>query len=192
MLTRYDLPWSRVLWIGVFVASLLFFVGVQDARAQLTVEGTVLEGETGSPLPGVNILAVGTERGAVTDQDGYFEIEVPQQADSLRFSFVGFQTKVVPIEGRTELTVRLQPRAQELEEVVVTALGIERQERSLGYSTTQVDAADMVEATEPNPIEMLRGNVPGVVVNTNAGGVASSSKTMVDAVNGDQVVGDAR
>jgi TonB-linked SusC/RagA family outer membrane protein len=115
----------------------------------------------------------------VTNASGRFTLDVPRRADSLRFSFVGFRTQVVPIGNRTELTVRLQPRAEELDEVVVTALGIERQERSLGYSTTEVDAADMVEATEANPVEMLRGNVPGVVVNTNAGGVGSSSNVTI-------------
>ncbi len=162
------------------MASVFCFTGLQRASAQQRiVEGTVLDAETGESLPGVNVLALGTESGAVTNENGRFELDVPQQADSLQFSFVGFQTRVVPIEGRTALTVRLQPRAEKLDEVVVTALGIERQERSLGYSTTEVSAADMVEATEANPIEMLRGNVPGVVVNTNAGGVASSSNVTI-------------
>ncbi len=180
MLTRYDVPWSRFFRIGALVASVLFFMGLQGASAQqFTVEGTVLDAETGDPLPGVNVLAVGTQQGAVTNESGQFELEVSQETDSLRFSFVGFRTKVVPIDDRTELTVRLQPRAEELDEVVVTALGISREERSLGYATTEVGEAELVEATEPNPAELLRGQVPGVVVNTNAGGVASSSNIKI-------------
>lgn len=178
MLIRDQITFRRFSgWaaLSCLVAALLTF-GPQPAKAQeVTVQGTVVDAETGNPLPGVNVVEVGTQQGEATDAQGEFEFQVSSDEVILRFSFVGYETRTLALEGRTELTVELQPSAQELEEVVVTALGIERQQRSLGYATTEVEAADMVAATEMNPAELLRGNVPGIVVNTNAGGVGSSS-----------------
>jgi TonB-linked SusC/RagA family outer membrane protein len=175
MLRRYAF-YSHPLLIGLFVAAALMLMGVPEATAQnFTVEGTVTESETGNTLPGVNIVEVGTQQGTTTGADGSYEITVSGEDARLRFSFVGYQPKTISVDGRSEINVELQTQAQEMESVVVTALGIERQRRSVGYATSEVGEADLVEATEANPAELLQGNVPGVVVNTNAGGVASSS-----------------
>lgn len=184
MLTRYDVLWSRFLSIGVLAASILFFTGIQAASAQqLTVEGTVLDAETGTPLPSVNVLLVGTQRGTATNANGEFEIQVPSEDASLRFSFVGFQTQTIALDGRTELTVELEPGAQELEGVVVTALGIERQQRSLGYATSEVEAQDLVSATESNPASLLQGSVPGLVVSPTASGPNSSTSINIRGIS---------
>lgn len=186
MLTRYPLRWSRSLLfrLGLLVASVFLFTGLQGATAQqLTVEGTVLDAETGTTLPGVNVLVVGTQRGTATDANGQFEILVPSEDASLRFSFVGFQTMTVPVDGRSELTVELEPRAQELEGVVVTALGIERQQRSVGYSVSRVSGEELSEVPTPNFGDALTGKIAGVDVSNTATGSAGSSNVLIRGIS---------
>lgn len=184
MLTRYDLQWSRFFRVGVLVASVLFFMGLQGASAQqFTVEGTVLDAETGNPLPGVNVRAVGTQRGTATNVEGRFEMQVSDEEASLRFSFVGFQTKTVSVDGRSEITVELQPQAQELEGVVVTALGIERQQRSVGYSVSKVSGGDVAEVPTPNFGDALSGKVAGVNVSNTATGPGGSSNVLIRGIS---------
>jgi hypothetical protein len=97
MLDRYSVPdcCSSFLSSVGLLTVLLFGLGVQPAVAQVTVEGTVTDAETDAPLPGVNVVQVGTERGATTDVDGTFQIDVLSENAELRFSFVGYQTKTV-------------------------------------------------------------------------------------------------
>ncbi|PQJ34229.1 SusC/RagA family TonB-linked outer membrane protein [Salinibacter sp. 10B] len=178
MIRRYAF-YSQSLLVGLFVAGLLL-LGVSTAHAQeFTVEGTVLDAETGTTLPGVNVVQVGTQRGTSTGPDGTFELDVLSEDATLRFSFVGYQTQTVDLNGRSELTVELQTQAQELDGVVVTALGIERQQRSVGYATSQIEAQDIVDAAESNPANLLQGNVPGLVVSPNAGGPNSSTNIKI-------------
>lgn len=175
MLRRYA-SFSQSLIISLLVlASLLIFGGSEAIAQDFTVEGTVTGAETGDALPGVNIVEVGTQRGTTTEAQGSFEISVSSEDAQLRFSFIGYETKTIPVQGRSEINVQLRPQAEQMEDVVVTALGIERQERSLGYATSEVESEDLVESTEVNPANLLQGNVPGVLVNTNAGGPSASS-----------------
>src|SRR5699024_3725926 len=90
---------------------------------QETINGTVSDGQSGETLPGVNILVKGTTTGASTDQNGDFELTVPSLQDTLVVSFIGYQTKEVPIDGRTEIDVALQPQAIAGEEMVVVGYG---------------------------------------------------------------------
>jgi TonB-linked SusC/RagA family outer membrane protein len=160
------------LLLGVLVA------GVAHAQ-ELEVEGTVVSANDGQSLPGVNVLEVGTENGTSTNGEGTYALAVTGPDVRLAFSFVGFRDTTVAVNGRSTVNVQMRSQAEELESVVVTALGISREQRSLGYATSQVDAEELVEATEANPAELLRGKVPGLVVNTNAGGVASSSNISI-------------
>ena len=163
----------RASWVAV-IAMLLG--GSQLAYAQeLEVSGRVISVDDGQSLPGVNVLEVGTDNGTSTGPKGEYSITVGGPDARLVFSYIGFQDTTVAVNGRSTINVELRTQAQQMEQVVVTALGIERQQRSLGYATTEVDASELVEATEANPTELLQGKVPGLVVSTNAGGVASSS-----------------
>ncbi|MFB6230289.1 MAG: SusC/RagA family TonB-linked outer membrane protein [Salinibacter sp.] len=186
MLTRYNLQWSRsfFLRIGVLVASVLLFTGIQAVSAQqLTVEGTVLDAESGTPLPGVNVLVVGTQRGTATSADGTFEIQVPSEDDSLRFSYVGYQSKTVPLEGRSELTVELQAGTEQLENVVVTALGIERKRKSLGYAVSKVSGEDVAEVSAPSLADALSGKAAGVDISNTATGPAGASNVTIRGIS---------
>ncbi len=101
---------------------------------QETVSGTVTDAQTGKAIPGVNILVVGTSTGTASDADGHYSLQVESLQDTLRFSYIGYQTQKVPMNGRTSIDVALQTSTQAMEQVVVTALGIKSEKRSLGYS----------------------------------------------------------
>lgn len=149
------------------------------AKAQVTVSGTVVSAKDQSTLPGVNILEVGTQNGATTNADGEFSLQVSSTDATLRFTFVGYAKKTVELNGRTELTVQLESQTQELGDVVVTALGLERKSKSLGYSVSEVDSKELVAATETNPVNLLQNKVAGVNVSATSGGPGSSSRVTI-------------
>lgn len=115
----------RVLW-GLLLGFWMR-VGVNPAYAQLTVSGRVTSAEDGQGLPGVNVVVQGTTIGTATDLDGRYRLGVPSLSDTLVFSFVGFETAIVPIAGRTVLDVQLRPAVLVGEEVVVIGYGTLRQ-----------------------------------------------------------------
>ncbi|RTE52353.1 SusC/RagA family TonB-linked outer membrane protein [Arenibacter aquaticus] len=131
------------------------------------VTGNVKD-ESGAPLPGVTVLIVGTNTGTTTDFDGNFTIAA-EQGDVLRFSYLGMKTQDVSVTSATELSVVLIEDASALDEVVVTAFGVEKKQKSLGYSVTQVNAADLDLAGQSNPMESLQGRVAGVQINRTSG-----------------------
>ncbi len=97
---------------------------------QETITGTVSDAQSGNPLPGVNVLVKGTTTGTSTGNDGSFELTVPSLQDTLVFSFIGYQSQEVPLNGRSTLEISLQPQAIAGDEVVVTAFGLERETQS--------------------------------------------------------------
>ena len=143
-----------------------------------SISGRVTDAQDGGPLPGVNVVAVGTTVGTTTDSQGLYDLDVPANVDSLSFSFVGYATQTVAIGGRSEIDVALQPQVQQLGDVVVTALGIERQERSLGYAAQEVDAAELEETGQPDVLSALSGKVSGVTI-TNTGGAPGGSSRII-------------
>lgn len=168
--------WVRSLLL--FLAPLLLTAQVVGAQP-FEVEGTVYSATEGIPLPGVNIVETNTQNGTTTNVDGEFTIRVAGPDASLTVSFVGYQTQVVPIEGRSSITVELQPSLEFLEEVVVTAFGIEREQRALGYSVGTVQGERLAELRETNLANALSGKVAGVVVSNPATGPAGSSRVVI-------------
>ncbi|MEF8796121.1 MAG: SusC/RagA family TonB-linked outer membrane protein [Salinivenus sp.] len=157
----------------------LFLVGTGAVQAQdQTVTGTVTDAQSGEALPGVNVTVPQTNVGTTTDRDGAYRLSVPETADSLAFSFVGYQRTVRAVGTRSEINVALQPAVGQLEDVVVTALGVEREERSLGYAVQQVDGAEIAETQETNLVSALQGQVAGAQI-TNTGGQPGSSSRIV-------------
>ena len=117
---------------------MLIFVMVSSSFAQeRTIKGTVTSAEDGLFLPGVNVLVKGTSIGVITDAKGQYSITVPSDAQTLVFSFIGMQTQEVVIGNSSVIDVPLQVAAEALQEVVVTAMGIRRYEKSIGYSVSQ-------------------------------------------------------
>lgn len=142
------------------------------------MEGTVTDAETQEPLPGVNVVVSGTDIGTATDADGTYSLSAPAEADTLVFSFVGYQAQRVPITGRSVIDVSLAPAVAELEDVVVTALGIERQQREIGYAVQEVEGSDLAETGQPDLLNALSGKVAGVTI-TNTGGAPGGSSRII-------------
>ena len=124
----------------LLIMTVLSLFGASGVVAQdLTVSGRVTSAEDGSPLPGVNVVLKGTQTGTVTDFDGNYRLAVPSGEGVLIFSFIGLASQEVPIQNRTVIDVQMQPDVTQLSEVVVTAVGIEREAKALGYSVERVD-----------------------------------------------------
>jgi TonB-linked SusC/RagA family outer membrane protein len=148
---------SRRLWGMVLMVALVS----HWAGAQTSVSGKIISSEDGQPIPGVNILVKGTSNGTISNADGTFIVSVSSN-DVLVFSFVGFETQEVPVGNQSVLSITMSPDAKQLGEVVVTALGIEKDKSKIGYATQEVKGGDLVKAREPNAINSLVGKVAGL------------------------------
>lgn len=155
--------------------SLLFFQGVIAQNS--TVSGTVSD-DTGLPLPGVNVVEKGTSNGTSTDFDGNYTINVGNNA-ILVFSSLGYETKEIAVNGQRTIDTFLAEDASELDEVVVTALGIKKKTKALGYSLTEVDAEEIATIRTPNAINSLQGKIAGVNISQNSTGAAGSSRVII-------------
>lgn len=145
----------------------IFAIGLQSVLAQTKeITGTVTSADDGSTLPGVSVSVKGTTIGTITDIDGVYHLRVPNSATTLVFSFVGMQTKEVTIEGTT-VNVALQSDVVGINEVVVTAMGIAREKKSIGYSATTVAADDIANAQTTNPMAALSGKVSGIDISAS-------------------------
>ncbi len=146
--------------------------------AQKTVIGTVTDAANNEPLIGVNIYVQGSTTGTVTNIDGTYELEVETGEEVLIFSFVGYTTEEVAIAGR-EVVDLIMTEGVLLEEAVVTALNIARDEKSLGYALQQVSGDDVSQSTSTNFVSTLAGRAAGVQVVTNGTGPGQSSSVVI-------------
>jgi TonB-linked SusC/RagA family outer membrane protein len=134
----------------------------QDLKAQLeTVTGTVTDAQSGETLPGVNVMVKGTTVGASTDSEGNYELEAPSLQDTLIFSFVGYQTQEVPIEGRTSIDAALQAQAISGEEMVVVGYGTQKTETVTG-SISSIQTEEIKQSPSSNLKVSLAGRLPGL------------------------------
>lgn len=150
--------WRR--WVILSVPLFLLAIGLR--AQQLTVSGVVRSG--GAALPGVSIIEKGTSNGTTSDSDGRFSLSVGSADPILVFSFIGYSTQEVNVGNRTQLDVSMVEEVTALNEVVVTALGVEREVKSLGYAVQTVDGDVMTKAREPNVINSLTGRVAGLQI----------------------------
>lgn len=146
--------------------SLLMFFSINTIFAQQNVTGTVSSAE--GALAGVTVSVVGTSRATQTEANGTYSIEATN-GETLRFSIVGYLSKDVPVTSSVH-NVTLEDDASEIGEVVVTAMGIRREERKLGYAVSTVKSAEILQASPTNFATALYGKAPGVAINTSAGG----------------------
>lgn len=143
-----------------------------------TVRGRVTD-ETGAALPGVNVLIKGTSQGTSTDADGQFTLNVSNSDAVLVFSFVGYLPQEVVVGGRSNIRVSMQVDNKSLEEVVVTALGIRKEAKALGYSVTKVGGEAFTKTRETNFMNGLAGKVAGVNVVAGNSGPSGSSRVTI-------------
>lgn len=139
------LPQKLCITINIFernykkVLSIIvcLFLGVTMVMAQRTVKGTVTSSDDGEPIIGATVIVPGTKTGTVTTADGSFSLYVPEGAKTIRFSFIGMVSLELPIKN--QMNVVLTPDTQVLEDVVITAQGLSRKEKSIGYAAQKVD-----------------------------------------------------
>lgn len=149
------------------LALLLFMIGSTGLYAQKTVQGTIKNSEDGKPVIGASIVVKGTQKGAISDVKGYYEIKVPNNDAILVYSFVGMQTVELKVGDRTKIDVSMTPATLEIEGAVVTALGISREKKSLGYATQEVSGEDINKVKNDNFVNSMSGKVSGVQIKTN-------------------------
>ncbi len=140
------------------------------------VSGTVTSTSDGTPLPGLSIIVKGTSIGTITNSEGNYTINAPEEG-ILVFSFVGFRTQEIAIQGRNTINVMMQESIEALNEVVVTALGIKREEKSLGFSVGRVPGEELTRIAQENVLNSMAGKVSGVTINSTGG--AGSTVSMV-------------
>jgi hypothetical protein len=138
----------------LFVALLLLGVQIVNAQ-QRTITGSVTSSEDGGTLPGVSVLVKGTTIGTVTDIDGNYTLSVSADATALVYSYVGMLTKEVVIGSTNVMNVALAPASIGVDEVVITAFGISREKKAIGYSVEDVSGEEFTKAREANVVNSL-------------------------------------
>ncbi|MGA0559012.1 SusC/RagA family TonB-linked outer membrane protein [Larkinella sp. VNQ87] len=151
---------------------IIIFLVISTSAIAQTITGRVTGGNDGQPLPGVSIVVKGTTAGSTTDSDGKFSVAASKNG-TLVFSFIGYKTQEVAIANRSVVDVVMAEDENMLGEVVVTAFGIAKEQRSLGYATATVKNEDLVKTATPNFATALYGKAPGVSINATPGGATS-------------------
>lgn len=145
----------------------LLLAGAWSGAAQAQsrpVNGKVTAAEDGTGLPGVSVIVKGTTKGTTTGADGNYSLEVPEANETLIFSFIGYVAQEIPVGNRSAIDIQLATDTKALQEVVVTALGIKKDKKVIGYALQEVKGEDLVKARESNPINSLAGKVAGLTV----------------------------
>ena len=169
-----------MFWLGLpsLLLLTLFLVMPPPASAQQmrSVQGTVTVDETARPLPGVQVYVKGTRVGTLTDSRGNFTLEVPADAETLVFAYLGFKTAEAAVSQQVEVAMEMETIG--LEGITVTALGVRREKRSLGYAVQDLQGSEITQVPEINLVNSLQGNVAGVHV-TNAGPTGGSARIVI-------------
>ncbi|MFY0674617.1 MAG: SusC/RagA family TonB-linked outer membrane protein [Bacteroidia bacterium] len=164
----------RVKYCLMAVLALLLCTG--NAMAQSTVKGKVTG--NGEPLVGAAVVVKGTTVGIFTDATGSYSLDVPKGKDTLLVSYVGYKTTTVLIGGRALIEIELETESVQLNEMVITALGISREEKSIGYAAQTVGAEDVTKSKDVNFVSSLSGKVAGVNIN-NSGTMGGSANIVI-------------
>src|SRR5688572_12728021 len=144
-----------------------------------TVSGRVTSLEDGLGLPGVNVLLKGTPTGTVTDAQGGYTLSIPSVGGTLVFSFIGLVSQEIDVGSLSVVDVQMKEDAQQLSEIVVTALGIEKQERNVGYSISKVVGEELIKTKSPNTLNSLQGKIAGVNITSASGSPGASSRIIM-------------
>lgn len=148
------------------------------AQQNVTVTGVVTN-EAKQPIVGATVIQEGTSRGATTDSKGRFTLNISDKNATLQVSFIGMATQSVPVGGKTRLEIVLKEEAVSVGEVVVTALGIKREAKALGYAVSSVGKEDLTAGRESNIMQAMIGKVAGVDISTTTAGPTGSSRVLI-------------
>ncbi len=169
--------------ISTFLVTLFFIITSVSMAQQATVTGTVTDASTGETLPGVNIRIDDTGQGTTTNNEGEYRLELPEGAEQLIFTYVGFNELRVDINGRSVINVELEPAVELLDDVVVTSFGLEQERKALGYSTQEIDNENLTTGNQSNLVNALSGKVSGVEITNTGGAPGRSSRIVIRGVN---------
>ncbi|WP_240347808.1 SusC/RagA family TonB-linked outer membrane protein [Longitalea arenae] len=164
----------------IMLAGIWGLTGTAQEKKMIT---GVVKDSAGKALPGVSVSEKGSSSATVTDMNGMFRVQVSTPNPVLVFTSIGFDRKEIAVGSQTSLDVSLSGEVTSLEGVVVTALGIKKDQRKLGYATTQVLGKDIVQSAPTNFGSALYGKAPGVTINTNPGGATSAVGIQIRGVN---------
>ncbi len=148
------------------------------AQSGIKISGVVTDSQN-EPLIGASVKVKGTTIGQITNIDGEFTFEVPSQTSVLQITYVGMIPQEIPVGTTTVFNIVMEDDSQQLEEVVVTAMGIERKAKSLTYATQKLDNAELMRVQDPNFINSLQGKAAGMSITPNVGGAGGSSKILL-------------
>lgn len=157
----------------IFVLALTTTAMMLGQTVQIT--GTVTSKDDGLPIPGASVAVRGTTLGALTDADGRYSLSVPQNANTLVFSFIGMKRAEVPIEGKTRIDIAMESEMVGLDEVVVTAVGISREKRELGYNVQSVNTEVISSRPNADLVNSLSGRASGIQIISSAGDAGAST-----------------
>ncbi len=167
---------------------MLSIVAVTSAMAQnRLITGKVTAAEDGLPLPGVSVKVKGAAVGASTNAEGVYSISLPSGSAILEFTYIGFLKQEIKVSSSNQVDVKLVSDAKQLSEVVVTALGISKSKKALGYSATQVGSEEITRTSPVSMLDGLQGKVAGVNISSQSGAPGASSKVVLrgySSVNG--------
>ncbi|WP_420318236.1 SusC/RagA family TonB-linked outer membrane protein [Ekhidna sp.] len=163
----------------ILLLTVMFSLAVITVMAQRTVSGKVSD-DSGEALPGVNVVIKGTTTGVTTDLDGNYRISVEDGA-TLVFSYVGFESQEVAVGSRTTLDITMGG-ATELQEVVVTALGVERSEKALGYAVQEVGNQEIVNSGAVSAVDALVGKAAGIQITRSSGSAGGGSRILLRGI----------
>ena len=163
----------------LYAAFLTLFTCAPAMAQERKVTGTVTSADDGSAMPGVNVVVQGKTTGTITDVNGNFSITVPGNDAVLVFSFIGYNPQEVTVGGQSSLTIKMATSATQLGDVVVTALGIQRDKKTLTYASQQVQGAEVMKAADMNFMNGLSGKASGLDIKTSSSGAGGSTKAVL-------------
>lgn len=162
----------------LYLILIVLFASFASVMAQVKVSGTVTDPD-GISIPGVSVLQKGTTNGITTDMDGKYTLTVTSASAVLEFSFVGMKPVSETINGRAVINVKMAAEAVGINEVVVTALGIQREKKTLTYASQQVSGEEMLKARDQNFMNALSGKTSGLDIKTSSSGAGGSTKAVL-------------
>ena len=165
--------------LTMLLACLFLMMGA--VMAQTKVNGIVVAQEDNQPVVGVSILVVGTNLGTVTDANGRFSLTVPAGKSQLRFTYVGMET--LEVSARPNMRIVLRNGDTNLDEIVVTAMGISRQQKTLGYSAQTLDNAELTQGHVTDVTNALAGKVAGVQINSTSGDPGAANSVIIRGIS---------
>jgi len=167
---------KKYIFTLFFVITLVSSLFAQEKK----ITGKVTDKKTGSSIPGVSVIIEGTSNGTMTDSEGNYSLSVPYKKETkLIFSYFGYTTQIVTVGDKTVINIAFEIETNEMDEVIVTALGIKREKKALGFSATDISGDDLTEARESNILNSLSGKIAGVQISKTAGGAGGSSRVVI-------------